>query len=775
MMNETDVAAFEPVPTLVNPPSTHGLIPTGVMSIDQTSCKARRIPFPSSTNYKPSTSSTSSRVAKTNRPRDNGGSASSSSSLARAAVRKRRKTAADAPVVTPTIPATATADGLRTKESRWDYPFLPGSPSYDGELLDTKPGARDHFTLSSPVSQTQGLDLCYFPCSDPVQFDLSSLPLSSPFHTPIPYLTAHENFSQGISLMSYSTDYPAITTQPFNNYALDYPLYPPFDLVNTPTMLIVGDTTCAGRQLPHESDPPCAVKRESSGGNTIREERDKLDEVVSNPSNYDRARRDARHTNGDTDVLLDGPYESMSLQIKYDVATDENRPFCQSEKSEKSEKPSKTLEDEERRKMTAKTRKLKACIRCRMQKLKCIPDPEDEGQDCLTCRRINLDSKKVIHRLQCLRWKLAEVVLFREGGLDLTRRWTGLKVKDLGPKDWASDQIRTIKVTIGYCGKPLELLVRKFKPNKTDVTWKNWVDKTGAKRCFNIEPYALASTRNTSQSYKRYVMDYASSALIEYSDNLRVHPVVRETYKAAKLYVTRLGNRPSEVKGEDVRPGEFLKQYFYLWFAIRNTLGSAFIVGNDRLDMKPVDDPECPYYQTISIPRMIPAQFDSLGNADILAPNRKQILEGLWKMMASKNPHHFFTIYLTVFMLLHEVSVTSADRLRRARDNKIERYDLASFVEGLQEGANIILSHWHYYKRNVDDWIMDVNSENKEQKNAVWGELEPDEVQLLVRTREVYLARAEMGRLEPMDWEDDLYFVSQMFGEGWQPKPTFSS
>lgn len=38
--------------------------------------------------------------------------------------------------------------------------------------------------------------------------------------------------------------------------------------------------------------------------------------------------------------------------------------------------------------------------------------------------------------------------------------------------------------------------------------------------------------------------------------------------------------------------------------------------------------------------------------------------------MAGKNPHHFYFVYLIVFMLLHEVSFTSADRLRRAKDNK---------------------------------------------------------------------------------------------------------
>ncbi len=40
---------------------------------------------------------------------------------------------------------------------------------------------------------------------------------------------------------------------------------------------------------------------------------------------------------------------------------------------------------------------------------------------------------------------------------------------------------------------------------------------------------------------------------------------------------------------------------------------------------------------------------------------------------------------------------------------------------------------------------MDVESKEKdERKNVVWGELDADEVQLLVRTRRAYKARGEI-------------------------------
>lgn len=407
-MNETDVAAFEPVPTLVKPPSTHGLTSTGVMPIEQTSCKARRrprIPFPTSTtNYSPSSSSSSSGVAKTNKPRGYGGSAPSSSSLARAVVRKRQKTAADVAVVTSTTAPTATADELgafrhKASEAGWDHPFLPGSPSYGG-VPDTNPGARDHFTLSSTLAQTHAPDVCYLPCSDPDPFNLNSLTFSSAFHTPAPFLTAHENFQYGYSLTGYPTDYPDTTTQPFNSYVFNYPLNPALDPVNTPAMVVVRDATYAERQFPHESDPSCSIKGESNSGKKIEVGWHTVDKVAleesSNPSRYDCVQHEVDHTSSDTDAFLGGEsYVYVAPKIIRDVPTDENRP------SSHSEKRSRACLDEEARRITAQTRKLKvcplsfsrallaspllasrvsrachlltreqACIRCRMQKIK---------------------------------------------------------------------------------------------------------------------------------------------------------------------------------------------------------------------------------------------------------------------------------------------------------------------------------------------------------------------------------------------------------------------
>lgn len=102
-------------------------------------------------------------------------------------------------------------------------------------------------------------------------------------------------------------------------------------------------------------------------------------------------------------------------------------------------------------------------------------------------------------------------------------------------------------------------------------------------------------------------------------------------------------------------------------------MGSAFLDGDETLGMKIVDSKgESIYERKLSIPRMVSAQLNNIGYTRILSPLRKQLLEELWSVMANKNPQHFFTVYLTVFMLLHEIAVITKDRRRWAIANRID-------------------------------------------------------------------------------------------------------
>jgi hypothetical protein len=139
--------------------------------------------------------------------------------------------------------------------------------------------------------------------------------------------------------------------------------------------------------------------------------------------------------------------------------------------------------------------------------------------------------------------------------------------------------------------------------------------------------------------------------------------------------------------------------------------------------MKPeVKDETYPLFGKVSVPRMILAQFDSINHTKLLVKYGRKVLRELETFVFRNQSTFWWPIYLTVFILLHESSITSADRYRHARNNfggrvstaalfvlsfRVDpmgkfRYSIPSFVEELQEGCNNILVHWHYY--NCHPW-----------------------------------------------------------------------
>ena len=164
--------------------------------------------------------------------------------------------------------------------------------------------------------------------------------------------------------------------------------------------------------------------------------------------------------------------------------------------------------------------------------MQCIPDPDDPNRECKTCGDVRKESKKVVHRLPCLRWKIMDIVLSRIdagplGSLRLTERWQGFTLRDVS--EWVGEGTRTINITLGICSIPLVLQVRKFKPRTGDVTYRCWRDGNNEKRV-ELAPYALASIKGTTQSLKEYLNANALKTLEAGCRDQNNDQLIRETY-----------------------------------------------------------------------------------------------------------------------------------------------------------------------------------------------------------------------------------------------------
>ncbi|KAI3329913.1 hypothetical protein F4824DRAFT_371049 [Ustulina deusta] len=432
-------------------------------------------------------------------------------------------------------------------------------------------------------------------------------------------------------------------------------------------------------------------------------------------------------------------------------------------KAERPRRPRGQLQPKDREE-TSNTRKRKACIRCRMQKIRCIPDPsKPETECCLCCRKVLLlETKKVIHRIPCLRWNLNEVVLFRVGGLGFTKRWTGVSVENIQYCDWVDERV----VTIGMCittllCDSLPLKVRRFKPNSTDIQYRHWKDKeTEPPILVTVPAYALADVDAASQEYQWFVGQNAEEAIRRFTKDTTVDKYVRYTFSVALSYSAKMASKEfGKTKGD---PAKLFRNYFRLWLASRFTIGSAYI-NDGHENLEGMTYPLCQGKHFIS--RMITAQFDSIGYKHVLANLKREVLDELWLLMQKRTDATFFTVYLITFMMLHEISVACQDRRRRAREQGLKTYyDLEDVAAKIKHGADIILGHWHYYKGDLDPLSMNQGSIAR-----AFGTDSPEEVQLLMETCQKYGEMKKNPRNET-GWEQDpLHLASQMFEQNWQP------
>ncbi|QGI85041.1 unnamed protein product [Fusarium fujikuroi] len=508
----------------------------------------------------------------------------------------------------------------------------------------------------------------------------------------------------------------------------------------------------------------------------------------------------------DTNVEIEDETGSPTLDIPSSTT---NSIVSPSETTSSGKRPL-TLEEHE---VVRFTREISACVRCRFQKIKCLIDEQNPEGQCKTCKNVSKSSPKTIHRVPCLRLRIADVVLYRSGGLKLTRRWAGIEMRDIG------DRLDTVAVTIevsqNLCGKPLRMNVVRFRPIDGDVTARYWTDGLLGKETFKkkeLANYCLENIYDTAESVRQYTIDNALPAFYhtiqeESESEAGQGPIIRTYLTAMARYLDLHNEHKSSgsLSRDDEKELEIFGNLFILWCAIQHTVGSLYIEGKETLGMLPeTEDKSYPLYGKVSVPRMVVAQFDTLNYNEVLERYKEKLLRDIdWLFSQDKN-RWWFTIYLVVFILLREASRMTADRYRHARANygSSLRYSIPDFVEGLHVSCNNILIHWHYY--NYDQWPTTRSSglTNGERRNDHFETLAPKDRRLVKQNLKDPAVKKHLlvwkqykrdngkvpkialqhdagsiryaGEQDKYDWDHSLYWVSQMFEKKWCPHPTYT-
>lgn len=140
-----------------------------------------------------------------------------------------------------------------------------------------------------------------------------------------------------------------------------------------------------------------------------------------------------------------------------------------------------------------------------------------------------------MRNLPCLRYKVTEVRLFREGsfaaGREWSHRWVSNKLVNI--KAWASPEVKELRITQDYGPSAITLRVREFVPIKGDMLHRQWADGAVTKSV-TIPNFAILDMAAALQTYKEFIVSegpHFFKSAVDYNDRL-----LWSTYSAAIKY-----------------------------------------------------------------------------------------------------------------------------------------------------------------------------------------------------------------------------------------------
>ncbi|OBR04272.1 Tetratricopeptide repeat domain containing protein [Colletotrichum higginsianum IMI 349063] len=471
------------------------------------------------------------------------------------------------------------------------------------------------------------------------------------------------------------------------------------------------------------------------------------------------------------------PSPEVEMRSNYGAARKSNAIISGHDKPASSERAKtggrrkRTMTEEERRAI-ADTRQIGACIRCRMQRLKCDVNPDDRQGPCLTCSRVDMSSAKVVHRQPCIRTKLSDVVLYRDPNTASGETW-GSPAKVPGPRLWDGDNTYRINLVMrGLCSVPMTIEVRRFVESPGDQVNYRWLDEgSGEVRKTALEPYALVSVNETRKAFDEYVEANAVGSWEEKTKRGDANQLILDHYKNALEHYNRVND------AENVVDQRLLLNFFKLRFALHVSMHPSWVYDRNTksascLGMMPAKGDFHPLLDRVPTPPMITEQFNSISHIVVLKYH-EQVLEDLEKICCKKIRTSFFTVYAVVFLMLHELAVMTEHHrldalLCQGKEQQPRQYAYLSYLEMVKKSANILLLHWQYYRRApdslcpADSWIGDhitkwfwtgLSSEHEKFCRENWQKM-----------REM---REDVRCPEQKDLGSPFYWISQMFEDDW--------
>ncbi|KAK4165574.1 hypothetical protein QBC43DRAFT_208230 [Cladorrhinum sp. PSN259] len=421
--------------------------------------------------------------------------------------------------------------------------------------------------------------------------------------------------------------------------------------------------------------------------------------------------------------------------------------------------------DELKKANTALTRQLKSCIRCRMNRGRCDPDPLNTTGPCLTCRQM---TGPTLCKMPCYRYIVTDAHLYREQVAPyqlFSRRWQSMDIIDIPSSDWESSEIRTITVTPSYVNAPFAFEVRMFRPVEGDSLEDQWTRPDGTMGRVRMPNYAVADMQKTAMEMKAFIDQSIVTFINATVGGLHVDQLLWETYMMAFKHI-----RDARTKEEQ----SLLSNTFRLWTVCRLSSNPSRICSEEKLDCTPVDDPCSPHYKAVPMPLIMTAQFECINYTTFLRPWSKAVLKQLNDLVLAKKREYWFTIYLSMFVLLHSCAMMTRRDEESARQWAMKtKYANPEAIRAHHSGAQTMLAHFHFINKGVLPFSLP-HTEAGRKELAKAAELTEEQVEFVLRTSKFIrdpLRAAEMRRQrDNLEVGSDLYWVSMLYDVDWKPQ-----
>jgi hypothetical protein len=325
--------------------------------------------------------------------------------------------------------------------------------------------------------------------------------------------------------------------------------------------------------------------------------------------------------------------------------------------------------------------------------------------------------------------------------------------------EWASPEIKTISLTQDIWDLSYELRVREFIPRDGDVLHRTWIS-WGKKQKYRCSPYAIASMGDAGRTFNNFLDQGMEKVIEHYMES--TDPLLSKTYYTAYEH-----SKSAETDIERT----LLRHCLRLWTGIRCCSRSDYINGPETLGMEPQAWGGEYNSGRIVIPPMIYAQLELVITVAVLRPLSRSVCRQLQTLVQKNEPRYWFTIYLCMCVLLHSCALFTAFEHGQARKYGHQaRYMEASWIKELHFGARILLAHFHYCNKGSHP----LSREQAGTANVASAHLSVEQSKFLQETRRLYREKEPaINRVRKnRDFEDDFFFVSQLFDEDWTPTTT---